>query len=140
MPNAEGLTRESATVDGRAVLLVEDNFLNQMVADGMLRLLGYTARCVVNGLEALQELRSFNYPIVLMDIHMPELDGFEATRRIRAELPIDRQPYIIAVTANAMPGDAERCRAAGMDDYVSKPLSKEALRAALLRAKRRVES
>ena len=76
-----------------------------------------------------------------MDIHMPELDGFEATRRIRAELPIDRQPYIIAVTANAMPGDADRCRAAGMDDYVSKPLEQERhLRAALLRAKRRVES
>jgi CheY-like chemotaxis protein len=114
--------------------------LNQMVADGMLRLLGYTARCVVNGLEALQVLQSVAYPIVLMDVHMPELDGFETTRRIRAEMPIDRQPYIIAVTANAMPGDADRCRAAGMDDYVSKPLSKEALRAALLRAKRRVES
>lgn len=80
----------------RAVLLVEDNFLNQMAADGMLGLLGYTARCVVNGLEALQQLRSSAYPIVLMDIHLPELDGFEATRRIRAELPIDRQPYIIA--------------------------------------------
>jgi CheY-like chemotaxis protein len=140
MPNAEGLTRGAATVDGRAVLLVEDNLLNQMVADGMLRLLGYTSRCVMNGLEALHELRSTAYSIVLMDIHMPELDGFETTRRIRAEMPIEQQPYIIAVTANAMPGDAERCRAAGMDDYVSKPLSKEALRAAMLRAKRRVES
>lgn len=140
MPNAEGLTRSAATADGRAVLLVEDNLLNQMVADGMLRLLGHTSRCVMNGLEALEELRSTTYSIVLMDIHMPELDGFETTRRIRAEMPIEQQPYIIAVTANAMPGDAERCRAAGMDDYVSKPLSKEALRAALLRAKRRVES
>ncbi|HYI56412.1 MAG TPA: response regulator [Microlunatus sp.] len=140
MSNAEVLSRSAATVDDRAVLLVEDNFLNQMVADGMLRLLGYTARCVVNGLEALEELQSLTYPIVLMDVHMPELDGFETTRRIRAEMPIDRQPYIIAVTANAMPGDADRCRAAGMDDYVSKPLSKEALRAALLRARRRVES
>lgn len=140
MPNAEGLTKERSTVHGQTVLLVEDNLLNQMVADGMLRLLGYTARCVMNGLEALRELESATYPIVLMDIHMPELDGFEATRRIRAEQPIERQPYIIALTANAMPGDAERCRAAGMDDYVSKPLSKEALRAALLRARRRVES
>lgn len=120
---------------GRAsVLLVEDNHLNQMVADGMLRLLGYTSHCVSDGLQALTELHTYRYPIVLMDVQMPELDGYQATRRIRSELPAERQPYIIALTANAMSGDAERCRAAGMDDYLAKPLTKAALRAALERA------
>ncbi|HEU5485666.1 MAG TPA: response regulator [Microlunatus sp.] len=126
-----------ALSSGRAsVLLVEDNHLNQMVADGMLRLLGYASRCVFDGLQALDELTARHYPIVLMDVQMPELDGYQATRRIRAELPADRQPYIIALTANAMAGDAQRCRDAGMDDYLAKPLTKEALRAALERASR----
>ena len=84
-------------MDGRAVLLIEDNLLNQMVADGMLRLLGYTSRCLMNGLEALHELRSTTFSIVLMDIHMPELDGFEtdavvpaAGQRRRVAVPRDR--------------------------------------------------
>lgn len=124
----------ASTLDRRLVLLVEDNDLNQMVADGMLRLLGYSSECVFDGLQALDALRSVAYPIVLMDVQMPELDGYQTTRRIRAEIPADRQPYIIALTANAMAGDAERCRAAGMDDYLSKPLTKAALRAALQRA------
>jgi CheY-like chemotaxis protein len=68
---------------------------------------------------------------VLMDVQMPVLDGFEATRRIRAEFPMERQPYIIALTANAMAGDEQRCLAAGMDAYLSKPLSKERLAMAL---------
>lgn len=116
------------------VLLVEDNQLNQMVAEGMLRLLGYESRSVTDGLQAVAELHSAFYPIVLMDVQMPELDGYEASRRIRAELPAERQPYIIALTANAMAGDAERCRAAGMDDYLAKPLTKVGLSAALGRA------
>jgi CheY-like chemotaxis protein len=126
----------AASPDRPLVLLVEDNQLNQMVAEGMLRLLGYSCRCVADGLQALGELWSTPYPIVLMDVHMPELDGFQATRRIRAELPADQQPYIIALTANAMAGDADRCRAAGMDDYLAKPLTKVALGAALDRATR----
>lgn len=127
---------DASSRDDRPVLLVEDNHLNQMVADGMLRLLGYRCHSVSDGLQALQELRSGAYNIVLMDVHMPELDGFEATRRIRAEMPAERQPYIIALTANAMAGDADRCLAAGMDDYLAKPLTKAALRAALERAAR----
>lgn len=119
-----------------AVLLVEDNQLNQMVADGMLRLLGYSSHCVSDGLQALEELTAHQYPIVLMDVQMPELDGYEATRRIRAEIPSSRQPYVIALTANAMAGDAQRCRDAGMNDYLAKPLTKDALRAALERANR----
>lgn len=118
------------------VLLVEDNQLNQMVAEGMLRLLGETSVCVSNGLLAVEELLTTAYAVVLMDVQMPELDGYQATRRIRAELPAEQQPYIIALTANAMAEDAERCRAAGMDDYVAKPLTKDALRAALERAAR----
>ena len=120
----------------RPVLLVEDNHLNQMVAEGMLRLFGHVARVVPDGLEALRELHGGDYDIVLMDVHMPGLDGFEATRRVRTELSADRQPYIIALTANAMAGDEQRCRDAGMDDYVSKPLTKDGLRAALERAAR----
>ncbi len=132
-----GVPAGSADAPGRGpVLLVEDNPLNQMVAEGMLRLLGETCRCVGNGLLAVEELTATPYAIVLMDVQMPELDGYQATRRIRAELPAERQPYIIALTANAMAEDAERCRAAGMDDYVAKPLTKDALRAALERAAR----
>ena len=127
-------------MDGRAVLLVEDNLLNQMVADGMLRLLGYTSRCVMNGLEALHELRSTAYSIVLMDIHMPELDGSrphaESARRCRSSSSLTSSPSR-RTPCQVTPSGAEPL---GMDDYVSKPLSKEALRAAMLRAKRRVES
>lgn len=125
---------ENVRVSARKVLLVEDNQLNQMVAEGMLRLLGYECRSVNDGLQAVAELQTTFYPIVLMDVQMPELDGYEASRRVRAELPAEQQPYIIALTANAMAGDAERCRAAGMDDYLPKPLTKVGLSAALTRA------
>lgn len=135
--SAVDVPADDAVPLGRAsVLLVEDNQLNQLVADGMLRLLGYASHCVSDGLQALTELHAHRYPIVLMDVQMPELDGYQATHRIRTELPARRQPYIIALTANAMSGDAERCRAAGMDDYLAKPLTKDALRAALERATR----
>jgi CheY-like chemotaxis protein len=119
------------------ILLVEDNLLNQMVAQGMLRLLGFSSDLVENGVEAVATLRQQMYRTVLMDIQMPEMDGLEATRRIREELPPDQQPYIIALTANAMSGDQQRCLDAGMDDYLSKPLSKDALAAALHRSGRR---
>jgi CheY-like chemotaxis protein len=118
----------------RPVLVVEDNHLNQIVAEGMLRLLGYSCRCVSDGLQALEVLQSDEHPIVLMDVHMPLLDGYEATRRIRAELPAERQPYIIALSASVLPEDARLCRDAGMDDFVPKPISKISLRAALDRA------
>lgn len=118
----------------RPVLVVEDNHLNQIVAEGMLRLLGYSCRCVSDGLEALEVLQTDEHPIVLMDVHMPLLDGYEATRRIRAELPAERQPYIIALSASVLPEDARLCRDAGMNDFVPKPISKLSLRAALDRA------
>jgi CheY-like chemotaxis protein len=79
----------------------------------------------------LQALQRQHYDVVLMDVHMPELDGLDATRRIREELPDHRQPRIIAMTANAFAEDRDRCVEAGMDDYISKPIRNEALGAAL---------
>ena len=108
--------------------------MNQKVALSMLSRLGLRADLAENGLVALQRLAEQDYDLVLMDMQMPLLDGLGATQRIRAELPATRQPRIVAVTANAMKGDRERCLAAGMDDYVSKPLRKEDLEAALQRA------
>ena len=117
------------------ILLVEDNMLNEMVAVGMLRLLGRTADVALNGVEAIEALQRRPYKIVLMDVQMPVLDGLAASRRIRAEFPTHQQPYIIALTANAMAGDEQRCLDAGMDAYLSKPLSKDRL-AAVLQAAR----
>jgi CheY-like chemotaxis protein len=105
--------------DEHSILLVEDNMLNELVAMGMLRLLDRTADVVVNGLQAVDTLHRRRYDIVLMDIQMPVMDGLTATRRIRAELAPDQQPYIIALTANAMAGDEQRCLDAGMDAYLS---------------------
>ena len=113
------------------ILLAEDNDVNRKLALKLLGRLGYEPDVAHNGLEALSAVRERAYDVVLMDVEMPELDGLEATRRIRSELPRERQPRIIAMTANAMAGDRERCLAAGMDDYVSKPVRREALTAAL---------
>jgi len=122
------------------ILLVEDNMLNEMVALGMLRLLGRTADVTRNGVEAVEAMADHAYDIVFMDVQMPVLDGLNATRRIRAEFPTEHQPYIIALTANAMAGDEERCIQAGMDAYLSKPLSKERLAMALMAADAHLKS
>ncbi|WP_447601747.1 response regulator [Nitrospira sp. Nam80] len=116
------------------LLIAEDNPVNQKVAARMLDKLGYKADVVANGLEAIDALLRFPYEAVLMDCHMPELDGFEASQRIREmEGRGDLRAYtpIIAVTANAMQGDRDRCLLAGMDDYISKPIGIEQLRTAL---------
>ncbi|MGB8647523.1 MAG: GAF domain-containing protein [Anaerolineae bacterium] len=104
------------------VLLAEDNAINQQLALLILERLGYKADVAENGLEALQALERQPYDVVLMDMQMPEMDGLEATHAIRSRLPAERQPQIIAMTANAMSGDRELCLAAGMNDYVSKPI------------------
>jgi two-component system sensor histidine kinase/response regulator len=118
------------------ILLVEDNLLNQMVAQGMLRLLGFSSDLVENGVDAVETLRHQMYRTVLMDIQMPEMDGFAATAAIRAReaaQPGSRRLPIVALTAFAMKGDRERCMAAGMDDYLTKPIRRDQLAAILAR-------
>jgi CheY-like chemotaxis protein len=116
-----------------SVLLAEDNAVNQKVALRFLERMGYNADAVGNGLEAVNAFQNRNYDLVLMDLQMPEMDGLEASRRIRRTLPADRQPKIIALTANAMQGDREICLDAGMDDYISKPVKMHEIVAAIRR-------
>jgi CheY-like chemotaxis protein len=105
------------------ILLVEDNHVNQMVASMQLERLGYNVQIVENGLQALDTLSQEPYDLVLMDCHMPEMDGFETTHRIRQkEIGSATHVRIIAMTANAMQGDREACLQAGMDDYIAKPI------------------
>ncbi|MDX1547382.1 MAG: response regulator, partial [Rhodothermales bacterium] len=115
----------------RRVLVVEDNPINQLVALRLLERLGYPAEAVCSGREALNALADATpearYGIVLMDMQMPEMDGLETTRRIRRHLPDEQQPFIVALTANALDGDRERCLEAGMDDYLTKPIHHDAL-------------
>jgi PAS domain S-box-containing protein len=112
------------------ILLAEDNITNQQVALGILKKLGVTADAVANGVEALHALETLPYDLVLMDVQMPELDGLAATKKIRSGKSARggrKSPPIVAMTANALQGDREICLAAGMDDYVSKPISPQAL-------------
>jgi two-component system sensor histidine kinase/response regulator len=112
------------------ILVVEDNALNQLVAEGVVSRLGYEVHSVPNGAEAVAAVQSNDYSAVLMDCHMPVMDGFAATQQIRQRENGRRTP-IIAMTAGALSEDRERCLAAGMDDYVSKPVDLEALEDAL---------
>jgi signal transduction histidine kinase/CheY-like chemotaxis protein len=118
------------------VLVAEDNGVNQKVALAMLRHLGYRADLAADGTEAVEAVRRVPYDVVFMDLQMPELDGLDATRQIRAEHAPGRRPRIVALTANAYDEDREACLAIGMDDYLSKPLKTEMLEAALRRANR----
>jgi PAS domain S-box-containing protein len=114
------------------ILVAEDNTVNQKVVQQLLAHLGYRADVVASGVEVLDALERQNYDVVLMDVQMPEMDGLEATRRLRARFP-EGSPRVIAMTANAMPGDREKCLAAGMDAYISKPVELDDIRAVLLR-------
>jgi signal transduction histidine kinase/HPt (histidine-containing phosphotransfer) domain-containing protein/ActR/RegA family two-component response regulator len=115
------------------ILLAEDNSINQRVGLLLLERIGYVADVAGNGIEALEALRRQPYDLILMDVQMPVMDGLEATRRIRADVPADRQPRIVALTANVLREQREACLAAGMDDFVQKPVTFEDLRAALSR-------
>ena len=118
------------------ILLAEDNATNQKVALLMLERLGWAADVAGDGFEVLAALRRHRYDLVLMDVQMPGMDGLEAARRIRAEHPPEAGPRIIALTASALRGDREACLAAGMNDYLSKPIRIDELRSAILRAMR----
>ena len=109
------------------ILLAEDNLINQKVALRMLERLGYSADVAANGLEVIEALTRQAYDLILMDIQMPELDGLQATQRVRQEWPPEQQPHIVAMTANALVGDRETYLTNGMDDYVSKPVRVEDL-------------
>jgi CheY-like chemotaxis protein/HPt (histidine-containing phosphotransfer) domain-containing protein len=115
------------------ILLAEDNATNQKLAMQLLGRMGYAADLVADGREAVEAIESREYDVVLMDMQMPEMDGLEATRHIRLRHGQGRPPYIVAMTANAMQGDREMCLAAGMDDYVSKPIAITSLIDALTR-------
>jgi CheY-like chemotaxis protein len=120
--SAPGLTKKPTRI-----LLAEDNIINQKVAVGLLNNIGYGADVANNGLEVLAALDLRPYDLILMDCQMPELDGYETTARIRGRADL-KGIRIIAMTANAMRGESEKCLEAGMDDYLSKPVRLETLR------------
>ena len=115
------------------ILLGEDSRVNQLVAIAMLRKMGHQVEAVENGLEALHKLKENDYDLVFMDCQMPEVDGYQATRSLRSPGSGVRNTRIpvIAMTANAMVGDREKCLAAGMDDYIAKPIRVEEVISAL---------
>jgi PAS domain S-box-containing protein len=120
------------------ILLAEDNVVNQKVALRMLAKAGFRADIAANGLEVLEALSRQTYDVIFMDMQMPEMDGLEATRRILSDRPDPTsRPWIIALTANAMQADRERCAEVGMDDFVSKPIKPAELLASLERARTR---
>jgi len=118
---------------GNRVLLAEDNLINQKVAVKLLEKIGYNTDCVVNGKEAVTAVSNSAYDLVLMDIQMPEMDGIDATKSIRANEKNNQHIPIVAMTANAMKGDKEKCLNAGMDDYLSKPVSPDKLKTIMLK-------
>jgi CheY-like chemotaxis protein/HPt (histidine-containing phosphotransfer) domain-containing protein len=146
LANQKRTTRETVKATGEIVfdatmgqrqplriLLAEDNATNQKLALHLLARMGYRADLAANGLEALDAMERQSYDLVLMDMQMPEMDGLETTRQIHQRWSGQQHPYIVAMTANAMEGDRETCLAAGMDDYISKPIRVQSLVEALER-------
>jgi CheY-like chemotaxis protein len=131
-PTTTGPTNPQVTASATpsrllTILLAEDNLINQQVAVRRLQKLGHSVEIANNGVEAVNALKAKNYDLILMDVQMPEMDGFEATAAIRAMTGDKRRIPIIAMTANALPSDCERCLAAGMDDYIAKPVHQHIL-------------
>jgi PAS domain S-box-containing protein len=111
------------------ILIAEDNMVNQKLAMSLLNLMGYRVEAVINGRQVLEILGKQDFDLILMDIQMPEMNGIEATEKIIETIPAEKQPYIIALTANAMVGDREKCISAGMVDYMAKPIKINELQA-----------
>ena len=138
-PSGYAISPLAAAAKNVRILLAEDNMVNQRLALKQLQKLGYNADAVANGCEVLRALDQVRYDIILMDCQMPEMDGYEVTRCIRQKASASRQlprwtPYIIALTANVLYGDREKCMAAGMNDYLTKPLHLSDLEGVLQRA------
>ena len=137
-PAAPAKPRLDAGMAGRhplRILVAEDNVVNQKLALRLLQQMGYRADVASNGIEAIESIERQPYDVVLMDVQMPEMDGLAAAREINRRWPDGRRPRIVAMTANAMQGDREECIAAGMDDYVTKPIRVDQLVDALNQAK-----
>jgi CheY-like chemotaxis protein len=132
-PVGDGDGRDLGARHPLRILLAEDNPVNQKLATRLLAQIAYAADVVDDGAKAVAAVSATPYDVILMDVQMPELDGLEATRRIRSRWP-ERPFWIVAMTANAMAGDREACLAAGMNDYISKPIRPAELAAALERA------
>ncbi|MEM1041394.1 MAG: ATP-binding protein [Bacteroidota bacterium] len=137
-PDRQAAPSENGSPSGSAssvlplrILLAEDNVVNQKVALRILEKLGFRADVVANGEEAVRAVQGVPYDVVLMDVQMPVMDGLAATRKIREVLPAERQPCIVALTANALPEHREQCLEAGMDVYLSKPIQRDALAGAI---------
>jgi len=139
------LTDENAAIKDLHLLIAEDNLINQKVVLQMLKKIGCHADLAVNGARALAAAQLQHYDLIFMDVQMPEMDGYEATRRIRQEISAERQPMIVALTANAMAEDQKKCIDAGMDSYLAKPIVLPALvkvltaAASKLKSKRQVQ-
>ncbi|MEM7534142.1 MAG: ATP-binding protein [Chloroflexota bacterium] len=130
---ASSFDTETAKQKPLKILLAEDNIINQKVALGVLKKCGYCADLAANGIEAIDALKRKPYDVILMDVHMPEMDGLMAARQIRQQWSQAEQPRIIALTADAMEQQRETCLGAGMDDFVTKPIRVSELMDALLR-------
>jgi len=139
-PQRQKLDTRMAQRLPRKILVAEDNKVNQQLALQLLGRMGYRADVAGNGLEAIAALRRQPYDVVFMDVHMPEMDGLIATQRICEEWSLSDRPWIIAMTANAMQGDRDKCIAVGMNDYISKPIRVDELIRALSESEPRVKN
>jgi CheY-like chemotaxis protein len=134
--SSQKLSAEFALLNPLKILVADDNPVNQILASRALMKLGYKSSVVANGVEVLDALGGNDFDVILMDVQMPEMDGFTATKNIRDTFKV--QPWIIAVTANALQSDRQECLDAGMNDYISKPINFDALVKALERAAKEV--
>ena len=131
MPNLAAPSNQPSDKSDIKVLIVEDNEVNQLVLKSFVKKMGFQSDSAMNGQEAVDLISKQNYSIILMDCQMPVMDGFDATKAIRKILGWNNRIPIIAVTANAMEGDRDRCLQSGMDDYLKKPVSMDRLRTSM---------